>query len=368
MKIARIDIFDLSIPLLAPMIYPHRTYHALDDSVVRIETDTGLVGWSEVCPLSSTYQPETAAGVRADMETLMPVLIGEDPTQVGHINALMEKNLMGANYAKSTIDIACWDITAKAYNKPLYHLLGGRLQPRAATYVTIGNTVEVEDIPAAIEAAREDGYNQFMIKVGWNSNFEKDIARIKTAGACMTTSDVMIADVNKEWSTSDALRILRATEDIDYFVEQPCMTYEECLSIRRQVRQPMVLDESITDVKMLLRGIADNAFEGIGCKLTRVGGITAMGQIRDICKAAGKFMSVDDAWGSDLSVAAQAHLAISTHPSVFRASYVSTYFSDMRYDLEAQYVVDGYLNTTEKPGLGVEPDMAILGEPIRTWC
>ena len=89
--------------------------------------------------------------------------------------------------------------------------------------------------------------------------------------------------------------------------------------------------------------------------------------IRDVCTAAGKFMTVDDAWGADLSAAAQAHMAVSTPDATFAATYVSSYFSNMRYDEEAPVVVDGFLKPNEKPGLGVEPDMSILGEPVRTF-
>jgi L-alanine-DL-glutamate epimerase-like enolase superfamily enzyme len=130
----------------------------------------------------------------------------------------------------------------------------------------------------------------------------------------------------------------------------------------------MILDECLTDIGVMLRGLADDCFEGIGCKVTRVGGITGMRLIRDVCTAAGKIMTVDDAWGADLSAAAQAHMAVSMPASTFFATYVSTYFSKLRYDHEAPMVVDGYLNTNEKPGLGVEPDLAVLGEPVRTYA
>ena len=121
MKISRIDVFQLDIPLEKPKRYPNMTYESLDDTIVRLETDTGLVGWGEVCPIASTYQPEHALGVRAAIEEMAPGLIGEDPTQTDRINATMDRWLMGGEYAKSAIDIACWDIVGKAYGRPLYH-------------------------------------------------------------------------------------------------------------------------------------------------------------------------------------------------------------------------------------------------------
>ena len=95
MKISRIDVFQLDIPLEKPKRYPNRTYDSLDDTIVRLETDSGLVGWGEVCPIASTYQPEHALGVRAAIEEMAPGLIGEDPTQTDRINATMNRWLMG---------------------------------------------------------------------------------------------------------------------------------------------------------------------------------------------------------------------------------------------------------------------------------
>lgn len=366
MKISRIDVFQLDIPLEKSKRYPNKTYEALDDTIVRLETDAGLVGWGEVCPIASTYQPEHALGVRAAIEEMAPGLIGEDPTQTDRINAVMNKWLMGGEYAKSAIDIACWDITGKAYGKPIYHLIGGRMQERAKAYPEI-EMGPIETVETRIAQYRGEGFTHFQLKAGRSSNLENDIARIRKAGEVVRPGETLVVDANKAWKTHEALRILRATEDVDYYIEQPCLTYEECLAIRRQVRQPMILDECMTDIKVLLRALADNCFEGIGCKITRVGGITGIRLIRDVCTAAGKIMTVDDAWGADLSAAAQAHVAVSTPPTTFAATYVSTYFSQLRYDLDAPMVENGYLNANEKSGLGVDPDMEVLGEPMRTF-
>ena len=366
MKISRIDVFQLDIPLEKPKRYPNKVYESLDDTIVRLETDGGLVGWGEVCPIASTYQPEHALGVRAAIEEMAPGLLGEDPTQTDRITAVMNKWLMGGEYAKSAIDIACWDIVGKAYERPLYHLIGGRMQGPVRAYPEI-EMGPVEVVERRIAQYRGEGFRHFQVKVGRGSNLDLDMARIRKAGECVRSGETLVVDANKAWKTHEALRVLRATENIDYYIEQPCLTYEECLAIRRQVRQPMILDECLSDIKVLLRGLADDCFEGIGCKVTRVGGITGMRLIRDVCTAAGKIMTVDDAWGVDLSAAAQAHLAVSTPASTFFATYVSTYFSKLRYDRSAPMVVDGFLDASDKPGLGVEPDMGILGDPVLSY-
>jgi len=366
MKIIRIDVHQLDIPLNEPKTFPNRVYASLDNTIVRLETDTGLIGWSEVCPIASTYQPEHALGVRAAIEEMAPGLIGQDPTQIGVINSQMNDWLMGGLNAKSAIDIACWDIIGKAYDKPIYQLIGGALQPKAKGYAAIEHGEDIDKIDADMAMYRAKGYSHFQIK-SKTTNIDLVIARLRRAHELRQPGDILVADANKAWKTHEALRILRATEDIDYYVEQPCLTYEECLSIRRQVRQPMILDECLTDINVLLKGLTDNAFEGIGCKITRVGGITGTRLIRDICAATGKVLTIDDMWGADLSAAAQAHLAVSTPAPAFLASYISTDFSKLRYDLDAPSLADGFIKPNEKPGLGVEPDVNVLGEPVQSF-
>ncbi len=364
MHVTAVRVYHVAIPLKRPMIYPHRTYTELSDTIVCLETETGALGWGEVCPLSSTYQAETAEGVRAAIAHLALVVLGCDPTQIDVVNDKMNAAMLGERYAKSVFDIACWDLAGKAYGRPTYHLLGGRRQTRAKGYVDIYVGEDDSTIPVEMDEYRRAGFSHFQLKVGKGTSVERDIDRIRIADSERRPGEVLVVDANKHWQTHEALRVLRATEAVDFYVEQPCSTYEECLSIRQQVRQPMLLDESMTDLPLLLRGLADNCFEGIGCKITRVGGISAMRQIRDVCHAAHKIMTVDDAWGSDLSAAAQAHLSASTHPSTFFGTYISTYFSSLRYDTDSPIIQDGFIAPSDKPGLGVDPDPITIGEPI----
>lgn len=366
MKLNRIDLYNVSIPLNEPKTFANGVYDSFDDTVVRLETDTGLVGWGEVCPIATTYQPEHALGVRAALEEMAPGLLGQDPTQAGVINKVMNDWLKGSLNAKSAIDIACWDLSGKALGKPVYQLIGGAVQARARCYAAAELGDDPTKVVTDMDYYRSKGYRYFQIK-SKTTDLDLVAARLRLASENRRPGEVLIADANKAWKPHEALRVLRMTDEIDFYIEQPCDSYEECLSIRDKVRQPMILDECMTDPAMVLRGIGDNAFEGIGCKITRVGGISAVMLIRGMCAAAGKVLSIDDMWGADLSAAAQAHLAVSTDAGTHSASYISTDFSDLRYDMDAPEMMDGFIAPTDAPGLGVNPDMSILGEPIKTF-
>jgi len=341
MKIAQIDVYQIDIPIKEPKTFANGVYASFDNTIVRLETDTGITGWGEVCPIATTYQPEHALGVRAAIEELAPGLIGKNPAHIGIINATMNDWLMGSLNAKSVIDIACWDIAGKAAGKPVYELLGGALQSKAKCYAAV-ELNSLDQVAKDMDMYRSKGYRHFQIKSKTN-DLEMVIARLRAAEKNRQTGEILVADANKEWKPHEALRVLRMTEDIDYYIEQPCETYEECLSIRRQTRQPMILDECMSSPAMVLRALSDNAFEGIGCKITRVGGISGTLLIRDMLALNGKVMTIDDMWGSDLSAAAQTHLAVASSSQTCFASYISTDFSELRYDMDAPCFKNGFI-------------------------
>lgn len=366
MKINKIDIYQLDLFLKEPWERPNKTYDAMDDTLVCIHTDEGHTGWAESCPLTTDYQTEHALGVRASLEEICPGLIGQDPTQIDCIHDRMNQWMMGGKYAKSAVDIACWDIIGKVYHRPVYHLIGGRMIEKAKCYPAI-YPGPVDDIPLRFEQYRKEGHTHIQVKVGGGFSFDHDLDRIIAAGKCIRKGETLVVDANKSWQTHEALRILKKTEDIDYYIEQPCLTYEECLAIRPKIRQPMILDECMENIRVMLRALADNLFDGIGCKISRVGGISGMRLIRDVCKAAGKVLTCDDSWGSDLSAAATTHIAMSTHPRTFFATYISSHYGRLHYDKDAPAMVDGFIWANDKPGLGVTPQLSILGEPVRIF-
>src|SRR5215203_3342466 len=102
------------------------TVSVFDSTVVSVETDAGITGWGEVCPLGPAYLAAYAAGVRAGLAELAPHLIGENPTALSQLNRRMDAALKGHPYVKSAVDMACWDILGKVANLPVCTLLGGR--------------------------------------------------------------------------------------------------------------------------------------------------------------------------------------------------------------------------------------------------
>lgn len=332
-----------------------------DSTIVRIDTDAGITGWAEVCPLGPVYLPAYANGARTGIREIAPALIGQDPLALEAINATMDATLKGHAYCKSPLDIACWDILGKQAALPLCTLLGGRFGDDFAVYRSISQ--EPAEVMASWVARHQaDGFRHFQLKVGGVA--EDDIERIQAAAALMTPGGKLICDANTGWLMHDALRVCRAVKDLDVHIEQPCLTYEECLTVRQHTDLPFILDESIHDLPTLLRAHGDRAMDVVNIKIGKVGGLTRARQIRDVCAALGIGLTIEDMPGADITGATILHLAHST-PEKHRFSVTSSYLKVTQKIASGGPVVEnGRTRANDGPGLGVEPHMDVLGEPI----
>src|SRR3954463_13054542 len=311
MKIARILAYRVELPL-------HETTYKwsggksvaiFDSTIVRVETDEGLVGHGEVCPLGPFYLPAYAEGVRAGLRELGPHLIGADPRQLGKLNRAMDAALKGHPYVKSGIDIACWDLLGQSTGLPICELLGGRYGEDVPLYRAISQQ-SPDEMAAKVAGYRAEGYRRFQLKVGGDPDV--DIERIRSVSNELQTGDRLVADANTGWVRHEAIRVAKAVNDVDVYIEQPCLTYEECLAVRRQISHPFLLDENIDDLVVLLRARADLAMDVVNLKISKLGGLTKIKQARDLCVSMGIAMTLEDSWGGDITTAAIAHLAHST--------------------------------------------------------
>ena len=366
MKIQRISVYQVDLPLHEGSYNwsGGKSVQVFDSTVVKVETDEGVTGHGEVCPLGPAYLPAYAAGARAGIAELAPQLIGEDPTELERLNRRMDQALKGHPYAKSAIDMACWDILGQVAGLPVCTLLGGRYGDDFVLYRAISQEAP-EAMAAKVSGYRDEGYRRFQLKVG--SDVETDIARIKQVSQQLQPGDILVADANTGWLPHEAARVVRAVRDIDVYIEQPCLSYEECLSIRRRTDHPFVMDETIDGIPVLMRALADQAMDVVNIKISKFGGLTRARQARDLCVRCGIAMTIEDAWGGDIVTAAIAHLAHST-PTEFL--FTSTDFNSyVTVDIAegAPRRGNGRMAASTEAGLGVSPIKDALGQPVAVF-
>ena len=362
-KIKRILVYQVDLPLHEGSYKwsGGKSVEVFDSTIVAIETNDGEIGYGECCPLGPFYLPAYANGVRAGIKELGPHLIGEDPTQTSKLNMIMDRCLKGHAYVKSPIDIACWDIKGQLAGKPVCELLGGRYGDDFILYRAISQ-VDPEAMAENVKQYRDEGYKRFQLKVGGNP--DEDIERIRLASNVLEPGDKLIADANTGWLMHEAARVVRAVDDIDVYIEQPCTTYEECLSIRERTSHPFILDEIIDGVDVLVRGHSDRAMDAVNIKISKFGGITKAALARDLCVQLGIAMTIEDSWGGDITTAAISHLAHSTPTEyLFTATDFNSYVTVSTAE-GAPKRDNGRMSASNKPGLGIEPKMDILGDPV----
>lgn len=364
MKITRISAYQVDLPLREGSYNwsGGKSVSVFDSTIVRIDTDAGVVGWGEVCPLGPFYLPAFGRGVRAGLQELVPHLIGEDPTHLLHLNRKMDAALKGHPYVKSPVDMACWDILGKITGQPVCTLLGGRFGKNFPLYRAISQ--ESPDAMAEkVTSYRAEGYRRFQLKVGGNP--DEDIRRIKTVAAVLKPGDLLVADANTGWLRHEAARVVRGVRDVDVYIEQPCLSYEECLSVRRNhADHPFVLDECIDSLEALLQGHADLAMDVVNIKISKLGGLTKARQARDLCISLGIAMTLEDSWGSDVTTAAIAHLAHSTPTELLFTSTDFNSYVTVSTAEGAPQRLEGRMSASTAPGLGIEPRMETLGKMV----
>ena len=362
MKITRIAAYGLELPFEdGAYRCRNRTERGQTSTLVEIGTDAGLVGWGEIAPLGAFYSEAFAGGARAGLRVLAPELLGRDPREVQRLNRVMDAAMYGQTDVKTPIDMALWDLFAQAAGLPLAEALGGRDGDDVALYRSVS-----QDSPEAMErAARrhlDDGYRRLQVKVG--DDPAVDAERLERVASVAGPDVALYCDANGGWTSQDALRFLDATRGLDYVLEQPCLSYEENLRVRRVCARPLVLDESCDSLDALIRIRSDGAADGVTIKISRFGGLTRARQARDFAVDSGLVVTVECVGGAEIASAAIAHMSLST-PAERRAHTVDFHnWVSVSNATGFPAVRNGRMRAPTGAGLGVAPLGERFGPPL----
>jgi L-alanine-DL-glutamate epimerase-like enolase superfamily enzyme len=365
MKIESVEIMGLSLPLLQPFVVSYDTYHELPSIIVRIRTDSGLVGYGEAVP-DEHVTGETYTSTLEVLKThLAPAVIGEDPFRIEWIHQKMNRAIWGVPSAKAAIDIACYDLMGKAAGLPVYQLLGGPYhQQLQIPYVL--SIQETERMAEEAAAAVEKGFRSIKIKVG--SDLPTDISRVQAVRAAVGPDVQLRVDVNQGWenaaNTLYALRHLEACR-IDW-IEQPVHAddIDGLSEIRAKTSIPVMIDEGLHGSKELRLVIEKKAADWINIKLMKCGGIFPAVKLIHQAEMAGIRVQIGSMVESSVATAAGAHLSLAKKnvqsnemvgPLMF-----ATDIGDLGYEGDC-------LKLNQEPGLGIRIDEQILQSLTREF-
>ena len=367
MKITRISIYQVDLPLEHPywLSAGRLKFEVLDATLVKIETDEGVIGWGEGTPWGHTYVPAHGPGIRAGIETMAPFILRLDPRRYLDVERAMDLALPGHLYAKSPIDMACWDIAGQAAGLPIADLMGGGSRTPRPIASSVGAKT-VEETRQVIERYRARGYIAHSVKIG--GDVERDIARIRDVESIRKPGEVILYDVNRGWTRQQALRVMSAVEDLNVMIEQPGETLDDIAAISGKHATPVSVDECLVTLQDAARVAREGHAEIFGIKLNRVGGLTKAARMRDIALAHGIDMFIMATGGSVLADTEALHLAATIPDANCHAVWAC---QDMlTVDIaggRGPRNRNGHLHLPEAPGLGVHPDEDSLGAPVKVY-
>ena len=367
MKITRITVYQKDLPLSHPYYLSggRLKFEVLDATFVKIETDQGLTGWGEGTPWGHTYVPAHGPGIRAGIETMARFVIGLDPRHMLSVERAMDIALPGHLYAKSPIDMACWDIAGQAAGMPIAALMGAVSFMPKPIAASIGAKT-IKETRTLMDSYRARGYIAHSVKLG--GNVEMDIARIRDIEASRPDQEIILYDINRAWTRQQAVRVMKATENLGVMFEQPAETLDDIAAIRPLHSAPVSVDESLVSLQDAARIARDGIAEVFGIKLNRVGGLTKAARMRDIALAHGIDLFVMATGGSVLADTEALHLAATIPDPHLLGVWACQDMIEVEIAGGRGPRADrGHLTLSQQPGLGVHPDEESLGPPLAIY-
>jgi o-succinylbenzoate synthase len=310
MKIDRIEIGEVAIPLRMPFQTASRTVDAVHNILIRIVTDDGTAGYGEAPP-TALITGETKASIReAIMQYIAPSIIGMEIFDLDTIMQKMHASIVNNTSAKAAVDMALYDLYAKKLGQPLYKVLGGAKR-KIETAHTISDKPIDEMVRDSLQAV-QDGFSILNVAVGRNGikDVESLLAIRKAVGP-----DIRIrVEANQSWKPQEAVRIINMMEDKGVqaeLVEQPVKAHDLAglKFVTQHVQTPIVADESIFSVKDALQIIQTQSADLINIKLMKTGGIHEALKICTVAETYGVDCMIGCMLESKISVSAAAHLA-----------------------------------------------------------
>ena len=338
-----------------------KTCDTVETVIIAVDTDAGLTGWGEVCPIPH-YLPAYARGVAPALQELAQVILGGDPIGAEALMARADVFLPGHVYAKSALDIALWDITGQSAGLPIHALMGGRRQDTLPLYHSI-TCVEPDEMARIARDAQAQGITQFQAKLGASGDWQTDVERLATVREAVGSGPLVYGDWNCGATTLDAIRVGRSAAYLDVMLEAPCATLEDCARVQSATGLPMKLDELAHDTGSLLAAHRLGVMDAVALKLSKFGGLSATRRARDLCLHLGAKMCIECTWGSDIVTAAALHLGAASPPTrLLNVCDLSGYVSP-RLAPDAPTRAVGRIAPPDGPGLGITIDEDRLGTP-----
>jgi L-alanine-DL-glutamate epimerase-like enolase superfamily enzyme len=349
MKITKLNALRVRIPQKPPIAPYQSRYRATSEKeslLVRLETDTGLVGWGET---PDDWIDRSFEGTPEEL--LRKQTLGRSPFD---LEAWYAENTLGS-YLGSAVEMAMWDLMGHATRQPLYQLLGGALRKKVELAACMG--IRPYDEAKAIARQYLDmGFSTLKTKAGRRA--EEDLEMVRGIRDGVGDRLKLRIDPNMGYTPEVALPLARDLEKyhLEYF-EQPMhrTLIAESARMRRQTKTPLGLNESVTTPEISLQILQLHAADVLLPDTYQCGGILGVKKVAALCEAAGVTCVFHCAHDLGLKTAAMLHVVAST-PNFPLANDCTYYGLEDDIIAPLHRIERGHMPVPEGPGLGVTVD------------
>ena len=359
MKIARIDSHSIKVPFTFggnPTGYGGRNWTTNNILLVRVETDTGLVGWGEAFCYGCTD------AVRAALDHMItPIAIGREAGDIGRLSRDLQQmlHLFGrygiTTFALSGLDIALWDIAGKAANLPLHRLLGGAGRDSLPAYASLLKYRDPERVAARVKQALSQGYGHIKLH-------ETEVAEVKAAREAAGDGVAIMVDTNCPWTPEEARHMTLKLRPYDlHWLEEPIFPPEDFAAIaklRAGTGVAMAAGENNCTSFQFREMFAAGAVDYAQPSVTKVGGVTEFQKVAVLADAAGVTLMPHSPYFGPGFLATLQLMAARGEPG----GMIERYHMDLEASLYGELVtpVKGRFVVPTGPGLGCDPDPEVL--------
>ena len=356
MQIKTIEPIAVSLPMLKPVVMAGEEVRRADNVLVRIEADTGAVGWGEAAA-APVMTGETLESIVSAVHYLDSALRGRDAADIAGALKAMDARMYGNHGAKAAIEIALHDLAGRATGKPVHALLGDKKRSRMPLLGVIGGGDYDGDLRDA-DKKKAAGFTAYKIKVGIDTP-ENDAARTRDICKVLGSGMLISADANQGFTTEQALVYVRAVKGsgLDFF-EQPVAAddLDGMAAVAAATDVAIGADEGIHSLDDIKRHHERKAARGVSLKAIKLGGIRAVTEAGRLCDRLGMSVNISCKTGeSSIACAAALHVA-SVIPNI--AWGLTLTHTGLAEDVTAQPIptAKGHVDSLDRPGLGIEVD------------
>ncbi|WP_394176999.1 dipeptide epimerase [Thalassotalea litorea] len=354
-RLTKFRLGRLKVPLVTPFKTALRSVDHVDDVVVELELDNGMIGYGSA-PATAVITGDTHASIMAAIrDFIWPAILGKHIRDLNDICQLIDKAMIHNSSAKAAVEIAIYDLWSQSLGLPLYQALGGGIS-QLHTDITISVNHPDEMVSDAIKAV-DLGYDTLKLKVG--KDLQLDIDRIGAVAKAVGPDIRLRLDANQGWSAKQCIQAISAMNraGIEFeLIEQP-VAADDISGLKHcteQLHTPVMADETAFSFAQSLHLMQNQGCDIINIKLMKAGGISKALHIADAATAFRMPCMMGCMLESSIGVAAAAHVAASRHQVITKIDLDSPSLCQFNPVAGSVEFHDAAISLNQSPGLGIE--------------